>query len=82
MLAHLQDEKDTAIDNRRKEIPIKAWQSEQTLLSAERFSLCEDYYRLKDETYSVEILRKGAENIIREGSRSEPATVKKQELEL
>ena len=44
----------------RKKIPIKAWQSEQTKLTAERFSLCEDYYRLKDETHSVELLRKGA----------------------
>ena len=54
-----------AVLNGRKEIPVKAWQSEQTTLTAERFSLCEDYYRLKGETHSVEILRKGAENIMR-----------------
>ena len=50
--------------NGRKEIPIKAWQAEQATLITERFSLCEDYYRLKDDTRSVEILRKGAESII------------------
>ena len=52
--------------NGRKEIPVKAWQAEQATLTAERFSLCEDYYRLKDETRSVEVLRKGAVNIMRE----------------
>ena len=68
--------------NGRKEIPTKAWQSEQTKLTAERFSLCEDYYRLKDETHSVELLRKGAENIMRESSRNEPTVTKKRDMEL
>ena len=71
-----------AVLNGRKEIPVKAWQAEQTTLTAERFSLCEDYYRLKDETRSVEVLRKGAENIIRENSRNEQIATKKRELEL
>ena len=55
----------------RTEIPIKTWQSEQSKLTAERFSLCEDYYRLKDETRSVEVLQKGAENIIRQEQREQ-----------
>jgi len=71
-----------AVLNGRREIPVKAWQSEQTKLTTERFSLCEDYYRLKDETRSVELLRKGAENIMRENSRSELTTTKKREAEL
>ena len=71
-----------AVLNGRKEIPIKAWQSEQTKLTAERFSLCEDYYRLKDETLSVEVLRKGAENIMRASSRSEQAATKNRGMEL
>jgi hypothetical protein len=41
----------------------------QWRLNAERFSLCGDYYRLKDETRSVEIVRKGAENIMRGDGR-------------
>jgi len=71
-----------AVLNGRKKIPTKAWQSEQTKLTAERFSLCEDYYRLKDETHSVELLRKGAENIMRESSRNEPTVTKKRDMEL
>jgi len=58
------------------------WQTEKTTLTAERFSLCEDYYRLKDETRSVEVLRKGAENIMRANSRSEQITTKNRGMEL
>ena len=50
-------------------------------LNAERFSLCEDYYRLKDETHSVELLRKGAENIIRQEQR-EQLPLRVQDMEL
>ena len=71
-----------AVLNGRNEIPVKAWQAEQNTLTTERFSLCEDYYRLKDETRSVEILREGAENIMRESSRSEPTVTKKLGMEL
>jgi len=60
-----------AVLNGRKDIPVKVWRSEQTKLTAERFSLCEDYYRLKDETRSVELLRKGAENIMRQEQREQ-----------
>jgi len=35
-------------------------------LTADKFSLCEDFYRLKDEIRSVEVLRRGAENLVRE----------------
>ena len=71
-----------AVLNGRTDIPVKAWQSEQATLTAERFSLCEDYYHLKDETRSVEVLRKGAENIMRESSRNETAITKKRGMEL
>ena len=71
-----------AVMKGRTELPVKAWQSEQATLTGERFSLCEDYYRLKDETRSVELLRKGAENIMRENSRSEPTVTKKRDMEL
>ncbi|MDR0999730.1 MAG: hypothetical protein LBL96_02845 [Clostridiales bacterium] len=54
--------------NGRPGLPVREWKTEQAKLTAERFSLCEDYYRLKDETRSMEILRRGAENIIRENT--------------
>jgi hypothetical protein len=55
-----------AVMNGRPGLPVKAWTAERDKLNAERFTLCEDYYRLKDETRSVELLRKGAENIMRD----------------
>ena len=67
--------------NGSKKIPVKAWQSEQTALTAERFSLCEEYCRLKDETRSVKLLRKGAENIMRQ-EQCEQTVTKKWEVEL
>ena len=53
-----------AVMNGRTGLPVKEWTAERDRLTAERFSLCEEYYRLKDETRSVEHLRKGAENIM------------------
>jgi hypothetical protein len=55
-----------AVMNGRPGFPVKEWTTERDKLTAERFTLCEDYYRLKDETRSVELLRKGAENIMRD----------------
>ena len=56
----------TEVMNGKTGVPIKTWQAEQTKLTAERFSLCEGFYRLKDEVRSVEVLRKGAERLINE----------------
>jgi len=33
-------------------------------LSAERYALCEEYYKFNDDVKSVEVLRRGAENIM------------------
>ena len=33
-------------------------------LIAERYALCEEYYKLKDDVKNVEVLRRGAENIM------------------
>ena len=52
--------------NGRAGLPVKSWKAERDKLTAERLMLCEDYYRLKDETRNVELLRKGAENIMRD----------------
>ena len=58
-----------AVMNGKKTLPIKTWQAEQAKLTADKFSLCEDFYRLKDEIRNVEVLRRGAENLMREEGR-------------
>ena len=54
-----------AVMNGRKDLPVAKWQAEHKALTAERFTLAEDYYRLKDEVKSVEVLRRGLEEIMR-----------------
>jgi len=56
----------TDVLNGRKSPPIKEWWTEKKKLSAEKFSLCENYYRLQDEVRSVEVLRKSAEGLMLE----------------
>ena len=56
--------------NGRTELPIKAWQKEKDTLLAERFALCEKYYRLKDDVRSIEVLQRSAENLMREEMQS------------
>ena len=62
-------------------IPIKAWKDKQAKLLSEKYSLCEDFYRLKDETHYVELLGKSTEKIIREDGR-EPIPARKHGLDL
>ena len=45
---------------------IKDWRKEQQSLTAAKYAACERYYALQDEVRSVEQLRKGAENIMRQ----------------
>jgi ribosomal protein S6 len=66
--------------NGRTKIPIKDWKAEYEKLTAERFTLCESYYRLKDDVRNVEILRKGAEEIMREEQQQKQHT-RKHEME-
>ena len=49
-------------------IPEKEWRTEQDRLIAERYGLCEEYYKLKDDVKSVETLRRNTENIMRESA--------------
>jgi hypothetical protein len=46
--------------------PIKEWRAEQKKLTAAKYAACERYYALQDDVRSVEQLRRGAENIMRE----------------
>ena len=60
--------------NGRTFIPLKEWQAEQKKLTAEKFTLCEKYYRLQDEVRSVEVLRKSAESLMHEESWEQTPT--------
>ena len=61
--------------------PIKDWQAEQKKLTAAKFALTERYYGLQDEVRSVEQLRKGVENIMRdEPQRTQPHRAQGMEL--
>ena len=59
--------------NGRDKIPEKAWRDERDKLLAQRFAHVEEYYQLKDDVHSVEVLRRGAENIIWEEPTVQPA---------
>jgi len=62
-----------AVMNGRTTVPVKAWSAERDKLTAERLTLSEEYYRLKDDVKNVETLRRGAENLMREDAlRSRP----------
>ena len=52
--------------NGRKTIPTKEWQAEQKKLLADRFNLCEKYYKLKEEVRCVEVLQRSAEKLMKE----------------
>lgn len=52
--------------NGRDKLPIKDWQAEQTELRAKKYTLSKEYYTLKDEIKSVEVLRRSVENIMGE----------------
>jgi ATP-dependent exoDNAse (exonuclease V) alpha subunit len=52
--------------NGRTVIPERAWRDERKALFTERLSLVEKYYNVKDDVKSIESLRRGAENLIRD----------------
>jgi len=60
--------------------PIKEWRAEQTKLTTAKYALCERYYALQDDVRSIEQLRKGAENIMRDEARDAP--IRRQDIEL
>ena len=50
--------------NGRTVIPEKEWRAELKRLTAERYALVEEYYKLKDDVKNVETLRRSAMNIM------------------
>jgi len=65
--------------NGRKELPIQEWQTEKKTLLSERFVLVEQYYKIKEDVRSVELLQRGAEKLIKEAA-SEIAPTKNREM--
>ena len=67
--------------NGYNKIPEKAWRDERDELLAARYAHVEEYYNLKDDVRNAEVLRKGAENIMREdASRAQPQRTQNMEL--
>jgi len=63
----------TAVMNGRTTLPIKDWQKEQKELAAKRYTLCDEYYSLKDEIPNIEAVRRSVETIMRdEPNRGQP----------
>ena len=64
-----------------KTLPIKKWQKEQKKLLTERFDLMEQYYKIKEDVRSVEVLQRGTEKLIKEAaSEIEHTSTKSQDL--
>ena len=58
-----------AVMNGKTPIPINVWKAEQKKLTTEKYKLSERYYSLKEDTRSIELLRRGVENLMREESQ-------------
>ena len=52
--------------NGRTAIPEKEWRTERDKLLTERYEHCDEYYKLREDIRSVEVLRRGAEKMINE----------------
>lgn len=55
-----------SVMNGRKTLPLAEWQKEQKSLLNEKISLGEKFYNFKEDLKSVEALRRGTENLMRE----------------
>ena len=60
--------------NGRTDIPEKAWRAARDMKLAERYAHCDEYYSLKEDMRMVEVLRRGAENIMRDIAPERMAT--------
>jgi ATP-dependent exoDNAse (exonuclease V) alpha subunit len=60
--------------NGRTVVPEGKWRGEREELVKERYSLCEEYYKLKDSVKSIEILQRNAEYIMNENSQERAST--------
>jgi len=59
--------------NGRTKLPIVDWQKEQKELAAKRYTLCDEYYSLKEEIPNMEAIRRSIETIMRDKpNRAQP----------
>ena len=63
--------------NGRDKLPVRTWRDKRERLTAERYTLCEDYYRLKKDVGNAERLIKSADEIMR-GDTKEKVSMKSQ----
>ena len=67
-------------DGSNKTLPIKQWQKQQKKLLAERYTLVERYYKLKDDVKNIETLQRGAEKLIKEAASEIATPAKSREM--
>ena len=63
-----------AVMNGRTKLPIADWQKEQKYLAAKRYTLCDEYYSLKEEIPNMEAIRRSIETIMRDDMQREQPT--------
>ncbi len=68
--------------NGRTAIPLDAWKAERAKLTAERKTLAQDYFKLKEEVRQAEIIRRNIEDVMREESRERQPQQRAQGLEI
>jgi len=69
--------------NGRTKLPIADWQKEQKEFAAKRYTLCDEYYVLKEEVTNMEAIRRSVESLIREdlqAQRMPPTRAQRREL--
>ena len=52
--------------NGRTTLPIANWQKEQKELAAKRYTLCDEYYSLKEEIPNMEAIRRSVDTLMRD----------------
>jgi len=67
--------------NGHGKIPEKDWRAQRESLLAERYAHCDEYYKLREDIKSVETLRRGADNLMRDIT-PERTQARKLELDL
>ena len=67
--------------NGHGKIPEKDWRAQRESLLAERYAHCDEYYKLREDIKSVETLRRGADNLMRDIT-PERSQSRKQDIDL
>jgi hypothetical protein len=68
--------------NGRPGLPVREWKTERAKLTAERKTLSQEYFKLKEEVRQAEIIRRNVEDVMREDLRERQPRQRAQNLEL